>query len=199
MALETSDLNDGQILQQTKQVTDARGSIQFSIQLPSGRLLTSEFMSKDNARAGMRKWLEVVKEQAVADSNAERLERAAKSRRASGKMDIERRPGDDQPLFRAGGARVDDTKPYVPDYVDQSSPNTDSSPLSPEQERNKEALERVLEHAKQLDTDTELYPLEFAKKQLKRYADRVDALRAAEKAFRQWSIIVNALEESDDV
>lgn len=211
MALESSDLNDGQILQQTKQVEDARGSIQFSIVLPSGRTLKSEFMSRDNARAGMRKWLDVVKEQAIADSNAERLERAAKARR--GKMDIERKPGDDKPLFRAGGARVDDSpqQERKPDYADQTvdyptyfdpsvnSPKQDDQSRSPEQERTKEALERVLEHAKQLDTDTELYPLEFAKKQLKRYSDRVEALRAAEKAFRQWSIIVNALEESDDV
>lgn len=192
MALESSDLNDGQILQQTRQITDERGNIQFNITLPSGRVLKSEFMRKDDARAGMRKWLDVVKEQAVADSNAERLERAAKARR--GKMDIERRPGDDQPLFRAGGARVDDP---VEERSHAAIDRAESA--SPEQEQTKQALERAIERAHQLDTDTELYPLEFAKKQLKRYADRVEALRVAEKAFRQWSIIVKALEESDDV
>lgn len=184
MALESSDLNDGQILQQTRQVEDARGSIQFNITLPSGRILKSEFMRRDDARAGMRKWLEVVKEQAVADSNAERLERAAKGKRG-GKMDIERRPGDDQPLFRAGGARVEEDKPYVPDYVEQrthaaidrteSVPKEDLKPISPNQEL--------------------VDPVDFAIQQRNIYAEKVDALRDAERKFKQWQTIVFALEE----
>src|SRR5688572_15948742 len=160
MALESSDLNDGQILQQTRQITDERGHIQFAFKLPSGRDLKSEFMRKEDARTGIKKWLDVVKEQAIADSNAERLERAAKSRRGS--MDLERKPGDDQPLFRAGGARgaIDPEtgaeKPLpakMPAVVPtETSPKQDSPSIIPDP-----------------DLSGEVEPTSFAEKQLAYY------------------------------
>jgi len=190
MALEASDLNDGAILQQTRQITDERGNIQFAIKLPSGRDLKSEFMRKEDARAGIKKWLEVVKEQAVADSDAERLERAAKARR--GNMDLERRPGDDQPLFRAGGARgaIDEET-----GLEKPLPAKVPTETTPAQQQTQKALERVLEHAKQLDQPTQVDPLEFAKQQRDIYAKQVEALLLAQKKLRQWTIIVENLEE----
>jgi hypothetical protein len=184
MALEHSDLNDGAILQQTRQIQDDKGHIQFAFKLPSGRDLKSEFMRKEDARTGIKKWLEVVKEQAVADSNAERLERAAKSRR--GNTDLERRPGDDQPLFRAGGARgpIDPATgtelPIPAKAVPGPVVPMDTSP--------------VLEYrAASPDVD----PLDFAIQQRNIYAEKVDALRTAEKKFKQWQTIVFALEEQE--
>lgn len=185
MALEASDLNDGQILQQTKQRTDPKGNIQFVIKLPSGRDLTSEWIQKDNVRAAMKTWLEVVKEQAVADSNAERLERAAKSRRASGKMDIERRPGDDQPLFRAGGARE------TPTYE-----ANDTGTAEQQLEQMKPAKVEIVD-APRPDENAEADPLEFAYRQQHFYQQKVKALQSAEKRLRQWSIIVEQLEENE--
>lgn len=184
MALEASDLNDGTILQQTRQNTDARGNIQFEITLPSGRLLKSEFINKDNARKALFAWIESVKEQAVADSNAERLERAAKSRRPE-KMDIERKPGDDQPLFRAGGARVEDIKPgpIVPKETMEPafSPNPDSQP--------KVIIPTV--------SGVMVDPLEFAKAQYDIQAKRVAELKDAERKLWQWTVIIETLEEKD--
>ncbi len=183
MALESSDLNDGQILQQTKQRTDPKGNIQFVIKLPSGRDLTSEWIQKDNVRTAMKTWLEVVKEQAVADSNAERLERAAKSRRASGKMDIERRPGDDQPLFRAGGAR---------ETVGELMAAEDATPPPAPKTAKIEIVD-----APRPDENAEIDPLEFAYRQQHFYQQKVKALQIAEKKLRQWSIIVEQLEETE--
>lgn len=199
MALEASDLNDGTILQQTKQNTDARGSVQFEIILPSGRKLTSEFIARDNAKKALYSWIETVKEQAVADSNAERLERAAKARRAAvGKMDIERKPGDDQPLFRAGGARVEDQKPNVESIEIVDSPRPDENALTPQQEKTAQALTRVLEHARQLDAPAEVDPLAFAKAQRDLYSRKVEELKKAERKLWQWTTIVETLEENEE-
>jgi hypothetical protein len=203
MALEASDLNDGTILQQTRQNTDARGNIQFEITLPSGRLLKSEFINKDNARKALFAWIESVKEQAVADSNAERLERAAKSRRPE-KMDIERRPGDDQPLFRAGGARVDEERFSPEEKKDAAELLTamtgvvPTETMTPEQERTKTGLERVLEHARKLDRPAEVDPLEFAKAQYDIQHKRVAELKDAERKLWQWSVIIETLEAKQD-
>lgn len=191
MALEASDLNDGTILQQTKQITDPKGNIQFNITLPSGRLLKSEFMRKDDAREALKKWLEVVKEQAVADSNAERLERAAKSRRGS--MDIERRPGDDQPLFRAGGARTKEMEEEqkatkVADAVNraawESLDEIKPGPIVP-----------LGTTSIPIKDTGEVDPLEFAKLQHDIQAKRVAELKDAERKLWQWTVIIETLEE----
>lgn len=79
--IESSDLNDGDILQQTTQRNDGQGNIQFVITLPSGRVLTSEWISPDNRRQAVHAWLDVVKAQAVGDSEAEEQERNARLRR----------------------------------------------------------------------------------------------------------------------
>lgn len=202
MALEASDMNDGTILQQTKQLTDNKGQIQFNITLPSGRILKSEFMSKDNARQGMRQWLEVVKEQAVADSNAERLERAAKGRR--GKMDIERKPGDDQPLFRAGGARVADVVEVPGDPAGMENSYTHPAAKEPTYSANdygtaNKALDAMAKNAAAVNAaiaDTD--PLEYARTQRELYAAKVEELKHAEKRLWQWSVIVNQLEEKEE-
>lgn len=207
MALEASDLNDGTILQQTRQITDERGNIQFAIKLPSGRDLKSEFMRKEDARQGIKKWLEVVKEQAVADADAERLERAAKSRR--GNLDLERRPGDDKPLFRAGGARVDDKKPddAGPTYEDYrrvaEAPLPAKVPTGTTQhvisvppgkaDKDKDGL--PLGYGDGPHPDSVVDPLEYAKAQRDIYAKQVEGLLAAQKKLRQWTIIVENLEE----
>lgn len=213
MALEASDLNDGTILQQTRQNTDARGNIQFEITLPSGRLLKSEFINKDNARKALFAWIESVKEQAVADSNAERLERAAKSKRA-GKMDIERRPGDDQPLFRAGGARVDDGKSELMSVpAGQADLDKDGLPLGygDGPNPNRVVPTETMEPAFSPNPDSQpkviiptvsgvmVDPLEFAKAQYDIQAKRVAELKDAERKLWQWTVIIETLEEKDRV
>lgn len=196
MALEAADLNDGTILQQTKQTTDARGNIQFSIELPSGRTLKSEYISKDNARKALVAWLEVVKQQAVADSNEERLARARKSQNhGQQKMDIERKPGDDQPLFRAGGARVDE-----PTYSanDAGTAEKQLDAMSSGNPYRDAMVNPALQNIPKQDDSPELDPLEFARQQRKIYAERVAILKDAERKLRKWSVIVETLEAEDD-
>lgn len=199
MALEASDLNDGTILQQTRQNTDVKGNIQFEITLPSGRLLKSEYINKDNARKALFAWIESVKEQAVVDSNAERLERVAKSMRPD-KMDIERRPGDDQPLFRAGGARTKEMEAEQRQLAEANEANRKAweslnEPEVPMETIKPSAIHRIVEHARKLDQPAEIDPLEFAKAQHDIQAKRVAELKDAERKLWQWSVIIETLEE----
>lgn len=74
MALEASDMGDSTILDQTKQYENGNGQIQFKITLPSGRELESEWLKPDMKKKAMVAWLDVVKAEAVADSDAARAE-----------------------------------------------------------------------------------------------------------------------------
>lgn len=67
MDLEASDINDGTILNATKQSTDARGNVQFRVTLPSGREIHSEWIKSDQRKQAMMAWLEKVKEQITSD------------------------------------------------------------------------------------------------------------------------------------
>jgi hypothetical protein len=74
VALEASDMNDSTILGATKQSVNEDGRKQLSVALPSGRLLTSEWMRPENASGTVLvKWCDLVREQAVADAHETRL------------------------------------------------------------------------------------------------------------------------------
>jgi hypothetical protein len=70
---EAGDLNDSQILAATRQTKGQSGATQFSLTLPSGRKLVSEWIHEDNLKAALQVWLDTVRKQAVADANEERL------------------------------------------------------------------------------------------------------------------------------
>lgn len=183
MALEASDLNDGTILQQTKQAKDARGNIQFSITLPMGKELRSEFVQPDKAREALKLWLDVVKEQAIAEAKEHRLQQQRKAT----PVDIERKPGDDQPLFRAGGARdksIDDV-PMIPAVAEESVG------YPPQRQRAAPARPDETIHA----TD----PLKYAQQQYEYYSGLLYDLRPRvaqyEKFVQQWGVILESLEE----
>lgn len=179
MALEAADMNDGTILQATKQTKDDRGNIQFSISLPMGKELKSEFISPDNARQALKTWLEVVKEQAIAEAKEHRL---AQQRKAMGPMDVERKPGDDQPLFRAGGGRKSlDDVPMDEGTEASAKVSKDTKPVA----RTSDAVPQN--------------PLEFARAQYKLHLDKVTELkpqlRAYEEGLAKWSVILESLEQ----
>lgn len=185
MALEAADLNDGQILQATKQNVDARGNIQFSISLPMGKELKSEFISPDNARQALKTWLEVVKEQAIAEAKEHRL---AQQRKAQGPMDVERKPGDDQPLFRAGGARPQDAG-----FGEKAVAGMQA----------KEDIKRAANGQPLWTSDAiPQNPLEFARAQYKLHSDKVTELkpqlRAFEEGLAKWSVILESLEQLEN-
>lgn len=80
MALEGRDLNDSSILQATVQETGENGTVRYSTTLPSGRLLTSEWMNPDSMQGKtVISWCNHVREQINVDVQEER---AAKKREA---------------------------------------------------------------------------------------------------------------------
>lgn len=79
MALESSDLSDGAILDKTQQFSNGNGQVQFKIMLPSGRQLESEWIKDDLKKKAMVAWLDVVKAEAVADSDLARMEAREKA------------------------------------------------------------------------------------------------------------------------
>lgn len=79
MALEASDLSDGAILDKTQQFSNGNGQVQFKIMLPSGRQLESEWIKDDLKKKAMVAWLDVVKAEAVADSDLARMEAREKA------------------------------------------------------------------------------------------------------------------------
>ncbi len=76
MSFEQSDLNDGTILQSTRQIAGPNDTVKFAITLPSGREFSSEFFQNDRKREALHSWLQVVRQQAVMES--EEAEAAAK-------------------------------------------------------------------------------------------------------------------------
>jgi hypothetical protein len=68
MALEGRDLNDGNILQATRQIGGPNDTVKFSITLPSGREFTSEYFQNDRKREALHAWLPAVRQQVVGDS-----------------------------------------------------------------------------------------------------------------------------------
>jgi hypothetical protein len=81
MALEGSDINDGDILTATKQATDTSGKMQFSIILPLGKKLTSEWFPQEDGRKAIMAWVEAVR-QAALDEQAEAMAAARRNSRA---------------------------------------------------------------------------------------------------------------------
>jgi hypothetical protein len=189
MALEAADLNDGAILQQTKQNRDMRGNVQFEIVLPMGKVLTSEFINPDNAREALKKWLEVVKEQAIAEAKEHRL---AQQRKAQGPMDVERKPGDDQPLFRAGGARQE------PMAQDAGFGEKAVAGMQAKEDIKRAANGQPLWTSDAIPQN----PLEFARAQYKLHSDKVTELkpqlRAFEEGLAKWSVILESLEQLEN-
>jgi hypothetical protein len=61
MSLEAKDINDGAILAATMQEAGANGSARFSIILPDGHRLCSEWIGEQNVRRARVAWLDQVK------------------------------------------------------------------------------------------------------------------------------------------
>lgn len=78
MTLEASDLNDGAILQSTRQVAGTNDTVKFIITLPSGREFSSEYFQNERKREALHGWLQAVRQQVVFESE----ESEAAARRA---------------------------------------------------------------------------------------------------------------------
>jgi hypothetical protein len=82
VAIETSDLNDKDILASTKQVTNGKGSFQYRIKLSDGHEMTSEWIPEDKKSTGVvLSWCEAVRQTAVSRSQDREAETLAQARR----------------------------------------------------------------------------------------------------------------------
>lgn len=74
MSLEGRDINDSAIIDSTRKARNDKGQTQFSIDLPSGREITSEWLSEDNVKKALVPWIEAVRTNMIADAEEVRAQ-----------------------------------------------------------------------------------------------------------------------------
>lgn len=84
--LEAGDINDKEILDETKQESNSRGFIRWKYTFSDGRspeFIQSEWIDRDNARKAIFSWLELVRNSLVSRAHDARSEANAAARRAT--------------------------------------------------------------------------------------------------------------------
>jgi hypothetical protein len=82
VAIETSDLNDKAILDDTKEESNGKGAFRYKITLPDGHPMTSEWIPQDKkSTALILNWLETVRSTAASRSAEREQETLAQARR----------------------------------------------------------------------------------------------------------------------
>lgn len=76
-AIQGSDINDGDIINLTRQETNDKGQVRFYYPMPDGTPLMSEWVQDEHVKAARRQWVEAVRQQLVA--SAQRATDAAMS------------------------------------------------------------------------------------------------------------------------
>lgn len=173
MALESSDLNDGSILQATRQIGGPNDTVKFSITLPSGREFTSEYFQNDRKREALHAWLPAVRQQVVGDS--EEAENEAK------RAYFER-----QALAKRQEAET--PKIIVPGPVEYVGPAQNESPT----------LEPVgsldaLSHARRMVASA----LQAKGLALAAHVKASETLADAERNLRRWTAVLHVLESPE--
>ena len=109
MTLEASDVNDGAILQQTRQETAGNGAVRFSIDMPDGTPLQSEWISPEHRSKALMAWCETVRgqvasrAQAAAQAAAQVAREAALKAARSRMVEVVDTPPPGRPHFTAHG------------------------------------------------------------------------------------------------
>lgn len=174
--LETSDMNDGDILAKTTQVP-CKGGHQFKFILPDGHPIISECVNAENKARALHLWVDVVKSSAVARVRAEREELAAKIRRE--KADAEAEERDRQALIVPEGTSAPSSVAASP--VTRFVPSVIGAELVPSS-------------APSSPGD----PVAMARGELVRAALEVQQLQpqlaAAQQRVAQWQAVLNALQ-----
>ena len=115
--IEKSDFNDGDILAKTKQLP-CKGGVSFKYTLPDGHPITSDCIPQDRKREMLHKWIDVVKDAAIARARDEQAESAARARRRKG--DVRSNP--------AERAKAEAMGLIVPEGTGAEESTTDSQP-----------------------------------------------------------------------
>jgi hypothetical protein len=80
--IEPGDINDKEILDATKQETNANGTFRFKIKLPTGQDLVSEWIRPERKREAMRAWLDTVRQSVAGAVQEKAAEKGRASREA---------------------------------------------------------------------------------------------------------------------
>lgn len=174
--IETSDFNDGDILAKTTQVPCGKnGGTQFKYVLPDGHEIKSECVPEEHKKTALHRWVDAVKEAAVARAREERAELAAKIRRQ--KVDAE--------IAAAEEAERQRSQLIVPGSVPSPAASIPAQPAPSATVRVSAPTAGVHD------------PVAMARAQLTEASLEVQRLRPllqeAEARMRQWATVLQAL------
>lgn len=177
--VETSDMNDGDILAKTTQIPCGKGGSQFKYILPDGHPITSECVSQEQKKQALHAWVDAVKGAAVARVKSEREELAAR---------IRRQKADAAAANEAQNAEAMGL--IVP-------AGTAAASQTPVQQTNSGAAPSV-ELVRQTGAPSSTDPVAMAKAELVRAAMEVQELQprlvAAQQRVAQWQAVLGALQ-----
>lgn len=80
--IERNDINDSEVLSKSTMDKDDKGNIKFKYVLPSGKPLSSEWIRPDDRKRAMMLWVDVVKDNIIADIEDTRREQAQAHKKA---------------------------------------------------------------------------------------------------------------------
>jgi hypothetical protein len=168
MSVETSDINDGTILAKTKQRTQGQ-NVQFTYELPSGRVVNSEWISPENKKRALMNWLETIRPMIVDDIQALQ---AAKRKAADEARAAQPKPS-----------------PSMPADVVEALKEVAARPQAPAP-----AAVDPAQYAKEQMTLTG-YEVEALTQQLEQITGELSAVKASHK---KWTLIYNALSGTEN-
>lgn len=125
MTLESSDIQDSEIMGMSRQETNDKGRIKFLATLPSGRELSSEFFDPGKKREALLAWLPAVRGAILSDDEETRL--AAKKTAALAQQGADK-PAAKPVVVDARGELLEktpDPADYVKRMVDSSQRDVD--------------------------------------------------------------------------
>lgn len=178
--LDTSDMNDGDILANTTQVT-CKGGHQFKYILPDGHEIKSECVPQEKKKEALHAWVDAVKNAAVQRDRETRQETAARARRAR----IEREEQEARQLIVPAGTGGESTPPAIADPA---------LPFSTEPFYNRTVHSPSVPSALPYSATD---PVSMAKAELVRASLEVQELApklaAAQARVKQWQAVLGAL------
>lgn len=111
--IETSDINDKDILEQTRQLKQ-NGKVQYKFYCADGHVIKSEWINEDNARKGLIIWCDVVRNTLVARARESAAAKMPKIEVAESLDEIEEFEEQDSPIVLPPGVETRTRRPAAP-------------------------------------------------------------------------------------
>lgn len=168
VGIEASDINDGDVISGTRQMGGPNGTVIFQYTLPTGRVISAEPVQSDLVSKAIFPWIEFVKQTIVEEG------RVANDAALKAQRDKDWATPGIQPV---AGATVDDVRRLVGGHIPGEEPVPEPLPSDA-----KAYVRAKLNEAKRA--------VKMLKESIK---SRQTALKAQEKAVRDWTATVKAL------